>query len=51
MVVTVGTGWNDIETAEITLKSSLEMVKFLVGATVCTASSHNDGMSSTFLAF
>ena len=44
VVVSVETGWNDVEKAELTVKSTFEMVKFLVGATVCNVLSENDGM-------
>jgi hypothetical protein len=44
VVVSVETGWNDIEKAEMMVKSTFEVVKFLVGATVCNVSSENDGM-------
>jgi len=44
VVVSVATGWNDIEKAEMIIKSTFEVVKFLVGATVCNVSSENDGM-------
>ena len=45
VVVSVATGWNNIERAEMMVKSSLETVKFLVGATLCNVLSGSDGMS------